>query len=160
MWQPMLPSLTLAQAGGEGVSGASGAASSSAASGGTAIGPNGNPTGTGAPQSPPGGGFMLLLLAVMVGMILISMLGGRKEKKKKAQMMAAMAKGDRVQTIGGILGHVVEVRENDVLLKVDENANTKIRFAKSAVQTVLESKAGKAAEIDDAKETEETKDDA
>jgi len=43
-----------------------------------------------------------------------------------------------VQTIGGILGTVIEAREGDVLLKVDESSNTKIRFARSAIHRVLE----------------------
>jgi len=42
-----------------------------------------------------------------------------------------------VQTIGGILAGVVEVREDRVLLKVDETSNTKIWFARSAVHKVL-----------------------
>jgi preprotein translocase YajC subunit len=42
-----------------------------------------------------------------------------------------------VQTIGGIVGVVTDVRENEVVVKVDNNTNTRITFAKSAVQTVL-----------------------
>jgi len=162
MWQPMMFSPTLAQAGGEGAPGstspgnaAPGIAAPAAGDEGVAI--QSGAAGTGEQQTSAGGqGFFFIMMAVLVGMIVISMFSGRKDKKKKAEMMSAMGKGDRVQTIGGILGTVVEVRENDVLLKVDENANTKIRFAKSAVQTVLEAKDNK----DDAdNSTDETKDD-
>ena len=45
---------------------------------------------------------------------------------------------DRVQTIGGILGKVVEAEETKVLLKVDESSNTKIWFSRSAIDRVLE----------------------
>ena len=51
--------------------------------------------------------------------------------------MASLAKGSKVQTIGGILGTVVEVRDDELIVKVDENSNTRLRFAKSAVTTVL-----------------------
>ena len=57
--------------------------------------------------------------------------------KAREKMLAALAKGDKIQTSGGIIGSVVEVRESEVIVKVDENANTRIRFARSAVQTVL-----------------------
>jgi len=53
-------------------------------------------------------------------------------------MLAALKKGDKVQTAGGILGTVVEVRDSEVVVKVDENANTRLRFARSAIQAVLD----------------------
>jgi preprotein translocase subunit YajC len=61
----------------------------------------------------------------------------RREKKRRAQMLDALKKGDRIQTIGGILGTVVEVREQEVVIKVDENNNTKLHFARAAIQTIL-----------------------
>ena len=49
-----------------------------------------------------------------------------------------LKKGDEVQTIGGILGKVMEAREDKVLLKVDENSNTKIWFGRSAIHKVVD----------------------
>ena len=40
--------------------------------------------------------------------------------------------------IGGILGTVVEARDTDVLLKVDESSNTKIRFSRNAIHRVVD----------------------
>ncbi len=62
----------------------------------------------------------------------------RGETKKRTDMLAQLKRGDRVQTIGGILGTVIEARDSDVLLKVDETSNTKIRFSRSAIHRVLE----------------------
>ncbi len=68
----------------------------------------------------------------------------RNEDKKRQDMLSALKKGDRVQTIGGMLGTVIEARESDVLLKVDESNNTKIRFTRNAIHRVIEEeKAGK-----------------
>jgi len=64
-------------------------------------------------------------------------MSGRKEKKKKAAMMANLAKNAKVQTVGGIIGTVVELKNDEVVLKVDESGHTRIRFARSAVQQVL-----------------------
>ena len=53
-------------------------------------------------------------------------------------MLDTLKKGDRVQTIGGVLGTVVEARDTDVLVKVDESSNTKIRFSRNAIHRVLD----------------------
>ncbi len=98
--------------------------------------------GTGQDQAPPaspfGGSTLLIMLAVMFLFIFMMGSGGRKEKKRRAAMLAAMGKGDRVQTIGGVLGVITEIKDNEVTLKVDENSNTRIRYVKSAIQTVIE----------------------
>lgn len=79
--------------------------------------------------------LMLMLLAVLW----FFMLGGkRKEEKTRQNMLNQLKKGDRIQTIGGVLGTVVEARENEVVVKVDETTNTKMRFTRSAIHRVLE----------------------
>ncbi len=52
-------------------------------------------------------------------------------------MVAALKKNDRVRTIGGILGTVLDVRDDEIVLKIDEATNTKMRIVPSAVATVL-----------------------
>lgn len=108
---------------------------------GTAIeqGPVGtNPTGQ--VSSPFGGGLFIPMILILVVFWFFMMGGQRREKKKRAAMLAALKKGDKVQTAGGILGTVVEVRPSDVLVKVDENANTRIKFARSSIQNILQDK--------------------
>ncbi len=78
---------------------------------------------------------LILLIAVMY--IFMFRANKNKTKKREAQL-SQIKRGDRVQTIGGILGTVVEVRDSEVLLKVDESSNTKIRFARSAVHRVID----------------------
>ena len=94
------------------------------------------------PQSPFGGGFLFLLLGLMVFMIVMSSMGQRKEKKKRDAMLGALSKHDRIQTAGGMIGTIVELRDQEVVVKVDESTNTKIRFARSAVQQVLKKSGG------------------
>jgi preprotein translocase subunit YajC len=81
--------------------------------------------------------FLFLLTGFMVLLIVMSVFSGRKEKKRRQELLSALAPNDRVQTIGGILGTIVEIRDDEVVLRVDENTNTRIRFSKSAVQQVL-----------------------
>lgn len=60
----------------------------------------------------------------------------RKQDKSRQQMLDGMKRGDEIQTIGGIIGKVVEPREDRVLVKVDESSNTKIWFSRTAIARV------------------------
>ncbi len=101
-------------------------------------------TGTpGAPATPaPSGGggfdptFMIMLLVIMGLFIFMSTWSQRKEKKKRQALLDAVKKGDRVQTIGGMIGTVAELRDHEVVLKVDDN--TRLKFARSAIQGLAE----------------------
>ena len=77
---------------------------------------------------------LILMIVVFYGFILW---GSHKDKQKRKQMLAAVAKNDRVMTIGGILGSVVDVSEQKVTLKVDESANVKITVSRGAIQKVF-----------------------
>lgn len=96
--------------------------------------------GTGG-QGPPAGmnQIWLIMIGVVVAILIFSMLGGRKEKKKREQLLSSIKKHDKVQTIGGVVGSIVEVKNDQVVLKVDETSNTRITFARSAIQQVLDS---------------------
>jgi len=98
------------------------------------LGPNG---GQGA--APPGGFGMLfpLMLAFLAMMIVTSVMGSRKEKRKRAELLGSLARYDRVLTTGGVIGTVVELKDDEVVLKVDESTNAKIHFSRSAVQSIL-----------------------
>ena len=101
--------------------------------------------GTGAAPPAGGGGSLLFFLPIVAVLILMMVLSGRaqkKEQKKKAELLASLKKHDRVQTIGGIIGTVSEIRDDEVVLMIDEQNKTKMRLAKSAVQQVLRSAPG------------------
>jgi len=96
-------------------------------------------------QTQPGSplGTMLVPLVLMGLVFYFLMLRPQsKERKKRAEMIAAIKKNDRVVTVGGILGTVVSVKDNEVTLKVDESNNTKITFTKSSIQQVTASEGG------------------
>ncbi|MBS0189362.1 MAG: preprotein translocase subunit YajC [Planctomycetes bacterium] len=99
-----------------------------------------------APGAAPGqrpAGMDPTLLYLMGGMLLLIIFttwsGSRKEKKKRAELNSSLAKGDTVQMLGGIIGVVAEVRDDEVVVRMEEG---KIRFAKSAVQAILKSSTG------------------
>ena len=85
----------------------------------------------------PLGGILFPMILILGVLFIFSMGSGRKEKRRRAELLANLTKGAKVQTVGGVLGKVVEVRDDEVLVKVDENSNTSMRFAKTAISTVL-----------------------
>jgi preprotein translocase subunit YajC len=91
--------------------------------------PNAPGTSSG-PQFP----IQFIFLAVIFVFMYIFMLRGpRKQQQKHKQMVQALAKNDRVRTIGGILGTVVDIKGDEVTLKVDESNNIKIKVTTSAI---------------------------
>jgi len=82
--------------------------------------------------------FWLILLA---GFVLMFWLSGRKRRKQEAtrkEMLASMKKGDKVVSIGGIIGSVIEVRDDEITVKVDETNNVRMKFARWAIRGVGE----------------------
>jgi len=98
----------------------------------------GDPAATPRPAGDPFG-MIWVFIPFLVIMILVSVMGQRREKKKRASLMSSMKKHDEVQTAGGILGSVVEIKDDTVVLKVDENSNVRMTFMKSAIVQIVSS---------------------
>jgi preprotein translocase subunit YajC len=78
-----------------------------------------------------------LIAVVFLGFYLFMFRGQKKTEKTRKQMLEAMKKGDEVMTIGGMVARVVSIDDDEVVLKIDESANVKARYKKSAIQQVL-----------------------
>lgn len=96
------------------------------------------PSGTETPATPqqrsPFEPTQFIFLGLMfVLMYLILFRGPRKKQQQQKQMMQALAKNDRVQTIGGIIGTVVDIKDDEITLKIDESNNTKMKIIRSAI---------------------------
>jgi preprotein translocase subunit YajC len=76
---------------------------------------------------------MLPFILIFVVMYLLLFRGPRKKQQQHKQMVQSLKKNDRVRTIGGIIGTVVDVKGDEITLKVDESNNTKIKVASSAI---------------------------
>ena len=80
-----------------------------------------------------------------------------KKQKETEKMIAALKKGDKVVTIGGIHGVISSTKEKTVVVKVDDN--TKIEFNRTAIASVVTDKPADVKEEKskkDKKEAEET----
>lgn len=60
----------------------------------------------------------------------------QKRESERKKMIEAVKKGERVVTIGGIHGTVVQVDEASVLIEIDKGSSTKIRIDKSAIARI------------------------
>lgn len=88
----------------------------------------------------PGGimGQMPFLILLMFGaMILMMSLSGRKDKKRRAQMLSSLGRKDRIQTAGGIIGTIVEMKDNEVLIETDKASHTRLWLAKGSISSVV-----------------------
>ena len=84
-------------------------------------------------QSPFGGTQLIFLGLMFVLMYMILFRGPRKKQQQHKQMVQSLSKNDRIQTIGGIIGTVVDIKEDEITLKIDESNNTKIKILRSAI---------------------------
>ena len=100
----------------------------------TVVASDPNATG-GTPQDRrPFGGFQLIFLGLMfVLMYIILFRGPRKKQQQHKQMVQTLSKNDKVRTIGGIIGTVVDIKDDEITLKIDESNNTKIKVLPSAI---------------------------
>lgn len=80
-----------------------------------------------------------LIPLVLVFVVLYFFLIRPQNKKQKTRnlMLHALKKGDKVITIGGLHGSIVEITDDIIVLKV--NDATKLTFDRSAVNSVTES---------------------
>ena len=61
----------------------------------------------------------------------------KKQEKERQEMLKALKKNDRVVTIGGIQGVVMNVRDKDVTLRIDDTNDIRVRFSRSAISSVV-----------------------
>ncbi|MDT3366356.1 MAG: preprotein translocase subunit YajC [Bacteroidota bacterium] len=76
---------------------------------------------------------MWIMLLLIFGVMWLFMIRPQRKQQKEAENFRnSLRKGDKVVTIGGIYGEIVEVNETTALIKVD--GDTKLRVSKNALQ--------------------------
>ncbi len=87
------------------------------------------------PAQKPGFGYtqFLFLGLMLVVFYFLLFRGPRKKQQEHKQMVQTLSKNDKVRTIGGIIGTVVDIKGDEITLKVDESNNTKIKITTSAI---------------------------
>ena len=91
------------------------------------------------PPPPPRNPWMQMLpfILIFVVMYLFLFRGPKTKQAEHKKMLSSLQKNDRVRTIGGILGTVIDIKDDEVTLKVDESNNTKIKVTSGSIGMVL-----------------------
>ncbi len=72
-----------------------------------------------------------MLIAIIVIMWLFMIRPQRKQQKELQKFRDGLKKGDKVVTVGGIYGTVVEIKDQTVMIEIDNNV--KIKVAKNSL---------------------------
>ena len=104
-----------------------------------------------------GGGDMLMTFLPMIAIIVVFYFmlirPERKRKKEAEQMRSALKVGDEITTIGGIMGTVVNVKDEKFVIEVGAD-QVRIEFAKWALSS---NDTANAAAREEAKKAQEAK---
>jgi len=76
---------------------------------------------------------LIFIVAIFFVMYFILFREPRKRQKQQQKMVQSLKKNDKVRTVGGVIGTIVDIKGDEIILKVDEANNTKIRVVTSAV---------------------------
>ena len=85
----------------------------------------------------PGGDMVstIIMLVLMVGIFYFMLIRPENKRKKEAEQLRSSVKtGDKVTTIGGIIGTVVSVKDEKFVLETSAD-QVRIEFAKWAIST-------------------------
>ena len=79
-------------------------------------------------------GVILIYVAFMAILILPTYFANKKKKKQKAELLESLKVGDKITTVGGIQGTIVNILTENVEMKIDKNA--RMTVLKSAVDKI------------------------
>jgi len=103
-------------------------------------------------SNPMGGTSMIIMLVVMLGVFYFFMIRPENKRKKEAEQMRSSVKnGDKVTTIGGIVGTIVDVKEDRFVMETSAD-QVRIEIMKWALSANETATARAAAEAKKAKE--------
>jgi preprotein translocase subunit YajC len=115
-------------------------------------GPTPEEVGTTVENTSPGGvmgllnefGPIIFIVIMIVVMYIFVMRPQNKAQKEKEKMLKELAKGDKVESIGGIRGTVKLVKDDVIDVQVDDNVT--MQFIKAAIAKRIDPNAPKAEE--------------
>ncbi|MEK7475920.1 MAG: preprotein translocase subunit YajC [Candidatus Coatesbacteria bacterium] len=90
-------------------------------------------------QAPSGGAMLTSLIPfalIFVVFYFLLIAPQRKQQKELERMLAALKKGDRVVTSGGLHGTIVEFKEADRTVVLEIAQGVRVTVSRSAVTTV------------------------
>ena len=102
------------------------------------------------------GGMMstVIMMVAMLGIFYFMLIRPENKRKKEAEeMRSSLRKGDKITTIGGIVGTIVDVKENNIVIETSAD-QVRVELAKWAVssnETAAENAKAEAKKAEEAK---------
>ena len=101
-----------------------------------------------------GMGSTIVMMVAMLAIFYFMLIRPENKRKKEAeQMRSSVRKGDKITTIGGIIGTVVDVKDNNIVIETSAD-QVRIEFAKWAIssnETAVENAKAEAKKAEEAK---------
>ena len=89
---------------------------------------------------------MILMLLLFFVLMWFFMIRPEKKKQKKIEAMRnALSVGDEIVTIGGVMGTIVHITEDDITIETSED-KVRVQFKKWAVSSNVRAEAAEAKE--------------
>ncbi len=84
----------------------------------------------------PGGGYTFLIMLVALFAVMYFMVIRPENKKKKEQeaLRNSLHKGDKITTIGGIMGKIVDIKDDKIVIETGED-QVRMELQKWSVMT-------------------------
>ena len=81
------------------------------------------------------GASPIIMMVMMIAVFYFMLIRPENKRKKEAELMRSnVKKGDKITTIGGIVGTVVDVKENNIVIETSAD-QVRIEVAKWAMST-------------------------
>ena len=104
--------------------------------------------------APGGMGSTIIMMLAMLAIFYFMLIRPENKRKKEAEeMRSSVRKGDKITTIGGVVGTVVDVKENNIVIETSAD-QVRIEFAKWAIssnETAAENAKAEAKKAEEAK---------
>ena len=82
-----------------------------------------------------GSGSFLIMIVVMLALMYFMMIRPENKRKKQAEEMRnSLKKGDQITTIGGIVGKIVQVTEENIIIETSDD-RVRMELTKWSVST-------------------------
>lgn len=91
-------------------------------------------SGSGSGSSTSSYSYIILMVVMVVIMYFMMIRPQKKRQKEEQEMRSSLEIGDEIITIGGIVGKVVTIREEDLIIETGADRN-KMRIQRWAVNT-------------------------
>lgn len=78
---------------------------------------------------------MLIMIVAMIGIFYFMIIRPEKKKKKEEeQLRSSLNEGDKITTIGGIIGKIVQIKDDNIVIESSED-RVRVELAKWSVMT-------------------------